>query len=269
ERSPPVPPDCGPRRRRRETARTGGLSAAGVPRHRCRRSSHRPPREFRSHHDSGTARSPAPVPGSARCCTLESRRWLKGSRTFLALTRRRGQYLAHGPTRLYQEDWRSMPMAGPVIPRLVSVIMPCYNGERYLAESIDSALGQTHPHVELIVVDDGSTDGSRAVAERYGERIQWTQRDHSGIAGARNHGIEQARGEYLAFLDADDLWSPDKLERQVSALEADRSLGIVIGDMEQFVSPELVGQLDSKVAFVEGAVAVRMPGSVLIRRSEF
>jgi len=160
-------------------------------------------------------------------------------------------------------------MAAPRIPRLVSVIMPCYNGERYLAESIESALGQTHPLVELIVVDDGSTDGSRAVAERYGDRIQWTQRDHSGIAGARNHGIEQARGEYLAFLDSDDLWSADKLERQVSALEADPSLGMVVGDMEQFVSPELVGQLDSKVAFVEGAVAVRMPGSVLIRRSEF
>ena len=160
-------------------------------------------------------------------------------------------------------------MAAPVIPRLVSVIMPCYNGERYLAAAIDSALGQTHPHVEVIVVDDGSTDGSPSVAKGYGDRIRWTQRDHSGISGARNHGIEQARGEFLAFLDADDLWSNDKLERQVSALEADPSLGMVIGDMEQFVSPELVGTIDQRVAFVEGTVAARMPGSVLIRRSEF
>jgi glycosyltransferase involved in cell wall biosynthesis len=162
-----------------------------------------------------------------------------------------------------------MPMAAPVIPRLVSVIMPCYNGERYLAEAIDSALGQTHPRVEVIVVDDGSTDGSPGVAEGYGDRIRWTQLDHSGIAGARNHGIAQARGEYLAFLDADDLWPNDKLERQVSALEADPSLGMVIGDMEQFVSPELIGTVDHKVAFVEGAVAARMPGSVLVRRSEW
>ena len=152
---------------------------------------------------------------------------------------------------------------------LVSVIMPCYNGERYLAEAIESALSQTHRPIEVIVVDDGSTDGSRQVAERFGDRIRWTQRDHSGIAGARNHGIELAQGEFLAFLDADDLWVEDKLARQVKALRDDPSAGIVSGEMEQFVSPELVGQIDSRIQFVAGVVSVRIPGSVLVRRSEF
>src|SRR5204862_890880 len=131
-----------------------------VPRRRCRPSSHRPPRGSRNRHGFVTARCPAPAPGSSRCCRLASRRWRKRSRTFLARTLEKGHHLAQGPTRLYQQERRNMPMAAPVIPRLVSVIMPCYNGECYLAAAIDSALGQTHPHVEVIVVDDGSTDGS-------------------------------------------------------------------------------------------------------------
>lgn len=154
-------------------------------------------------------------------------------------------------------------------PGMVSVIMPCYNGERYLAEAIDSALDQTYRPIEVIVVDDGSTDGSRRVAEGYGHRIRWTQRDHSGIAGARNHGIALAKGEFLAFLDADDLWIKDKLERQVRALREDPTVGIVSGEMEQFVSPELAGALDARVQFVAGAVSVRIPGTMLLRRSEF
>jgi glycosyltransferase involved in cell wall biosynthesis len=152
---------------------------------------------------------------------------------------------------------------------LVSVIIPCYNGERYLAEAIDSALRQSYHPIEVIMVDDGSVDGSGKVAERYGDRIRWAQRDHSGIAGARNHGVELARGEFLAFLDSDDLWAEDKLERQMKASAEDPTAGIVVGDMEQFVSPELVGQLDRRIRFVTGVVSARIPGSVLIRRREF
>jgi glycosyltransferase involved in cell wall biosynthesis len=152
---------------------------------------------------------------------------------------------------------------------LVSVVMPCYNGERYLAEAIDSVLGQTYRPVELVVVDDGSTDGSRRIAQGYGDRIRWTQHDHSGISAARNRGIALASGEFLGFLDADDLWTADKLERQVGALRDDPALGMVSGEMEQFVSPELADRLESRIQFVDGAVSVRIPGSVLVRRSEF
>jgi glycosyltransferase involved in cell wall biosynthesis len=158
---------------------------------------------------------------------------------------------------------------GPSGRALVSVIMPCYNGERYLAEAIESALQQTYRPIEVIVVDDGSTDRSRDVAEGFGDRIRRADRAHSGIAGARNHGVALAGGEYLAFLDADDLWSRDKLERQVAVCEADPTVGIVIGDTEQFVSPELEEQVRARLRFAAGSAAARMPGAVLIRRAEF
>jgi glycosyltransferase involved in cell wall biosynthesis len=158
---------------------------------------------------------------------------------------------------------------GAATAGLVSVIIPCFNGERYLAEAIESALRQTYHPIEVIVVDDGSTDRSREIAEGYGHRIRWLEHDHSGIAGARNHGVAQSRGQYLAFLDADDVWSEDKLARQMEAIARDDELGIVMGDTEQFVSPELRQELAAKVQYVTGAVSVRMPGAALIRRSEF
>jgi glycosyltransferase involved in cell wall biosynthesis len=163
----------------------------------------------------------------------------------------------------------NVPNHGPSGHALVSVIMPCYNGERYLAEAIESALHQTYRPIEVIVVDDGSTDRSREVAERFAERIRYARRTHAGIAGTRNHGVALARGEYLAFLDADDLWSQDKLQRQVAVFEADATIGIVIGDTEQFVSPELEEQVKARIRFAAGSVAARMPGAVLIRRREF
>jgi glycosyltransferase involved in cell wall biosynthesis len=150
---------------------------------------------------------------------------------------------------------------------LVSVVIPCYNGDRYLAAAIESALGQTYRPIEVIVVDDGSTDRSREVVEAFGRRVQYAYRIHSGIAGARNHGADLARGGFLAFLDADDLWTEDKLQRQMAAFESDATAGIVIGDTDQFVSPELPDEVRAR--FVTGTVAVRLPGAVLIRRAAF
>jgi glycosyltransferase involved in cell wall biosynthesis len=101
---------------------------------------------------------------------------------------------------------------------LVSVIMPVYNGEAYLAAAIDSVLGQTMQDLELVVVDDGSTDGSTAILARYGERIRVLRQANAGVSAARNAGIASARGEFIAFLDSDDWWESDFLQEMVAAM---------------------------------------------------
>jgi glycosyltransferase involved in cell wall biosynthesis len=112
-------------------------------------------------------------------------------------------------------------------PALVSVVIPAYNAARYLAEAIDSALAQSHAAVEVIVVDDGSTDETPAVAASYGQRIRFLRQANAGPARARNFGASAACGAYLAFLDADDYWMPEKLTRQLACLRAHPEAALV------------------------------------------
>lgn len=106
----------------------------------------------------------------------------------------------------------------PAVSGRVSVVMPCYNGERFIAEAIDSVLGQSHPNIELIVVDDGSIDGSLDIIRRYGDRLRLLTQTNQGPSAARTRGIFAATGEYVAFLDADDWWSPRFAETMVAAM---------------------------------------------------
>lgn len=106
--------------------------------------------------------------------------------------------------------------ASPGRAGLVSVVMPAFNASRTVAESIDSVLSQTYPDVELIVVDDGSTDDTPAVLAGYGNRIQVLRQDNAGTAAACNAGVSASKGEWVAFLDSDDIWLPSKLERQLA-----------------------------------------------------
>lgn len=98
----------------------------------------------------------------------------------------------------------------------VSVIIPAYNAERFIRESVDSALAQTHRDVEVIVVDDSSTDDTQQILRQYGSRIKVLHQRNAGAATARNTGAKIATGDWLALLDADDLWEPTKLERQLA-----------------------------------------------------
>lgn len=112
----------------------------------------------------------------------------------------------------------------------VSVIIPCYNREQFIAETVNSVLAQTWPEIELIIVDDGCTDDSRKVLESYGQRI--TILEHSGRANrgqsaAINLGLQHSSGDYLAILDSDDLFAPDKIEKQVHFLEKHPEFGLV------------------------------------------
>lgn len=110
---------------------------------------------------------------------------------------------------------------------LVSVMIPNYNYGRYLGQAIDSVLAQSYPNVEVLVVDDGSTDHSAAVARGYGDRVRWIQQARQGVAAARNRGVQESRGELVAFLDADDFWFAQKVERQVTLWRSNPALGLV------------------------------------------
>ena len=102
---------------------------------------------------------------------------------------------------------------------LVSVIIPLYNSEEYIAETIKSALNQTYKHIEVIVVDDGSTDNSLAVAKQYeSEKVRVYHQENSGAPVARNYGFRLSKGQYIQYLDSDDLLTPHKIEKQVEAL---------------------------------------------------
>lgn len=110
----------------------------------------------------------------------------------------------------------------------VSVVIPVYNGSRFVVAAVRSALEQTHVPADVVVVDDGSTDGTAdLLTTQFGPRIQLLRRQNGGVSVARNVGVEVATGELIAFLDADDEWLPNKLERQVAALTANPELGLV------------------------------------------
>ncbi len=132
----------------------------------------------------------------------------------------------------------------------ISVIIPCYNHGRYLGEALDSVLAQTYADWETIVVDDGSTDTTAAVAAGYADdRIRYVYQENQGLSAARNTGIEQARGSYLAFLDADDRWEPAFLQTCHSALDT---------------APELVGVIVRNYFFIQEEQRLPVPGGEVV-----
>jgi glycosyltransferase involved in cell wall biosynthesis len=123
-----------------------------------------------------------------------------------------------------------------------SVIIPTYNYGRYLPQSLGSILGQTHPPAQVIVIDDGSTDETPDVLAPYAAagRIEYVRQSNMGIAAAQNRGLESAKHDYITFLDADDYWAPQKIERQMAAFRAQPEIDIMYALVEQFISPDAV-----------------------------
>jgi glycosyltransferase involved in cell wall biosynthesis len=119
-------------------------------------------------------------------------------------------------------------------PPLVSIIIPAYNFANFLAESIESCLNQTYSNIEIIVVDDGSTDNTCEVVRPYSKRITYHYQNNCGLAGARNTGHRLASGKYLAWLDADDIACPDRIFLQVSWLEQNNDTAIACGNFSAF-----------------------------------
>lgn len=160
-------------------------------------------------------------------------------------------------------------------PVLISVVMPCYNAAPYVEEAVASVLGQTYPRVELIAVDDGSTDGSSAILQRlaaeHPDRITLVYQNRAGPFAARNRALAHARGNFIAFLDADDVWHPEALGRMHAALDAAhadvaycgwQNIGSAATDTQPHIPPEF--DTDAAGQFLEHCP---WPiNSVLIRR---
>jgi len=122
----------------------------------------------------------------------------------------------------------------------VSVVITTYNQAPYIAETVLSALNQTYPHLEVIVVDDGSTDETGARLAPFRDRVALVRQENQGVAASRNTGVRAAKGELIAFLDGDDLWEPDKLDVQVAAYQAHPGSGLIAVDACVFSGAEVL-----------------------------
>lgn len=152
----------------------------------------------------------------------------------------------------------------PATP-LVSVIVPVYNGDRFLAEAVDSIQRQDYGRLEIVVVDDGSTDGTPAVASRLAGEVRYVRQDNAGTPAARNTGLRVARGTLIGFLDADDLWTDRKLAIQVPQLMEPSAAEIVLGYTE--VASLAGGEVNGRAARPPAPLLTL--GAALVRRSAF
>ena len=159
-------------------------------------------------------------------------------------------------------------MSHSVNAPVVSVLVTAFNAEHYLAEAIESALGQTYPNVEIVVVDDGSTDGTFDVIRRY-PQVRAHRQERGGIGAARNTAVGMATGDFLTFLDADDRFPPDKLDVQLRAFDVDPMLDAVYGHVREFVSPDLTSEQRARIRPAVDYHESHLSGVMLIRRVAF
>jgi len=153
---------------------------------------------------------------------------------------------------------------------LISCILPVFNGERFLAEAIDSVLAQSHRPLDVIVVDDGSSDGTAAIAAACGPPVRLLRQANAGTTAARNHGLATAQGEFVTFIDADDRWSPDRLARPLARFAARPELDLCFGHVQNFWDDELH---EEAARFRDHRIARPIPGysatAMLARRRLF
>lgn len=161
---------------------------------------------------------------------------------------------------------------------LVSVVIPNYNYAPYLRETIDSVLSQSYAPIEVVVVDDGSTDNSLEVLRAYGRSIKVIQQRNQGVSAARNLGVQESSGEYVAFLDADDVWLPTKVEKQVARFQSDADLGLVHvglqevslqGDVLRTRLEGLEGWVSHELLLLSRAVVLGAGSGAMIPREVF
>lgn len=150
----------------------------------------------------------------------------------------------------------------------VSVLIPVYNGAKYLSECIQSVIDQTRPAAEIIVIDDGSEDGTPEVAASWGSRVSYRRMAHGGLPYARNHGLRFAETEFIAFVDCDDIWLPRKLEWQMAALSRAIGPSMVFGHVQQFLSSDLTAEEAARLTFKTEPLAGWFASTLLIRKCD-
>ena len=158
----------------------------------------------------------------------------------------------------------------------VSVVIPTYNYGHFIAEAIESVLAQTYEIQDIIVVDDGSTDDTEKIVSQFSDRIRYFRQENAGVCAARNHGIAKATGDFIAFLDADDIWYPEKTEKQLKKFAADPAVGLVHCGMREFDSSTGKtirlhrnggeGWVAEDILIWEKPVIIGTGGSIIVRR---
>jgi glycosyltransferase involved in cell wall biosynthesis len=151
---------------------------------------------------------------------------------------------------------------------LVSVIIPVYNGARYVREALESVFAQTYRPFEVIVVDDGSVDDSGLIAQSFPE-VRYIRQANQGVAAARNHAIEVARGEFFAFLDQDDLWTPEKLRLQIGHLRSHPELGYTLTQQKFFLNPGAALPSWFRKELFDSVHTGWVLGTLVVRRTTF
>jgi glycosyltransferase involved in cell wall biosynthesis len=151
---------------------------------------------------------------------------------------------------------------------LVTVILPVYNGERFVAEALASVFRQQHDPLEVIIIDDGSTDGTADAVAHFGNLVKYRLQANRGPASARNAGLNEAKGEFIAFIDADDIWPDNKLALHFEAFAKSQSLEVVSGRVQYALLERLTDGRESFTPFDQPSYGVNL-GAGLFKRSVF
>lgn len=152
---------------------------------------------------------------------------------------------------------------------LVSVIVPTFNGMRHIRETLESVLAQSYRAIELIVVDDGSTDATAELVSACAPQALLIRQSRRGHPAARNRGITASTGAFLSFLDHDDLWNPHKIQQQMDCFRADPQLDLVFGHIQNFFSPEITAEETKGILAPLHPLPGLLQGAMLAKRASF
>lgn len=152
----------------------------------------------------------------------------------------------------------------------VSIILSVRNGENYLQEAIESVLDQTYQNKEILVVNDGSTDRTEQILQKFEGKIQFFYQEHKGLGAGRNRGIQAAKGNYYAFLDHDDLWMRDKLTWQMDVMKREKEVDpLIFSHLQQFICSSLTEEEKKKLLVDESILPGYLAGTLLISKTRF